>query len=955
MFKTIGIVTSLIASGAVGYNYLRYVDAPEAPVIHEAKIDLSNPKAPKNTLSFSSKIMDKNIFSATGYNDLSTVTLNYNGKSGNQLLYDESPYEGVYSYKITDTITNKDGNNYEYPKIDSVSSRHYFQTRFYAPQGTHISYNIKLKGSGSKGYFWVTSEGGWEKGRFDPSFPLVTVTKDASSGQKEIYVDDISPWKMDESNKATAYRGGFTTDINPDSYTFLTHVDKVYPNEDGSPGGKIVIGHNLNRDMKIGETIKYKKYSGNWEFSSQIPMNQITSEWTTFSRNVVIPDNPYYNDEVRGNKLVGFASTNGVLEADDFVAGYANEIRIKRNNKEIYNGYDTSFIDTEAKDVNKPNKVESIQSNIILKDSLTNQIKVNFTAPEDNGTEYTYTATASFDGNESPVSKPIKSIVKTGIEGYSYIVDINSSTEPDNTIDTRETSITKDVIKDDSFYYLHIKAIDKAGNASETIHKKIELQKTTSSIIPDKDGIRVGWSFSDADLNNYYFKVFKKENNNEFVEVVSKTVESEYLDVEGFDKENPLSPVLKSMKYNEANNSFEFIFDEALDRGTKYSYYAESYLNDDSKVSTSNIVSTEVLSGIKGCSYIANNSETFNPDDNIDAFDGNKIVVPASRFGKYIHIKSMDNQNNASDTLSIKAYDDVLPILDLRLNNYRPNNTGLTITATGNDNTKVKSIKLPDGNIVEGRTADFVVNGNGEYSFTVYDVVGNSFTKSINVTNIDKIAPVIEFEEFKEGNNYKIKVVATDKESGVSHIILPDGSRIDSDTYTLTVQPNVDYDFKVYDLAGNFITRVIQVRTLEFENVSANLDIYIKSENMLSLSLNRNVISFEDFNGTEDIEQIGALGMTINSSLPYEINAYLENEIQNSDKSETMDKRILNLKEGDDTNYKEFTDIKTKLTLSPDNESGNNKIHNFDFKLKGGIAHKKDVYKTTIKFEVNQK
>ena len=121
---------------------------------------------------------------------------------------------------------------------------------------------------------------------------------------------------------------------------------------------------------------------------------------------------------------------------------------------------------------------------------------------------------------------------------------------------------------------------------------------------------------------------------------------------------------------------------------------------------------------------------------------------------------------------------------------------------------------------------------------------------------------------------------------------------------------------------------------------------------MLSLSLNSNSISFNDFNGTEDLQQDRAPELSINSSLPYEINAYLQEEIQNADKSETMDKSILNLKESSDSDYKEFVDIETKLNLVPHNDAGNNKIHNFDFKLNGGIAHKKDVYKATIKFEV---
>lgn len=152
----------------------------------------------------------------------------------------------------------------------------------------------------------------------------------------------------------------------------------------------------------------------------------------------------------------------------------------------------------------------------------------------------------------------------------------------------------------------------------------------------------------------------------------------------------------------------------------------------------------------------------------------------------------------------------------------------------------------------------------------------------------------------------------------------------------------------------NSITDIEDLQ-LERKTVTANLDVYIESENILSMSLDTNSITFEDFNGTEDLEQNRAIELSINSSLPYEINAYLEEEIQNADKTEVMDKRILNLKESSTTDYKEFTDVKTKLNLVPNSSAGNNKIHSFDFKLNGGIAHKKDVYKTTIKFEAIQK
>lgn len=136
---------------------------------------------------------------------------------------------------------------------------------------------------------------------------------------------------------------------------------------------------------------------------------------------------------------------------------------------------------------------------------------------------------------------------------------------------------------------------------------------------------------------------------------------------------------------------------------------------------------------------------------------------------------------------------------------------------------------------------------------------------------------------------------------------------------------------------------------------TSNVDVYIRCENILIMTLDTNSVTFEDFSGIEDMEKTNAVNISINSSLPYEINAYLPTEIQNSDKSNTMDKRILSIKANSETLYKGFTDINTKVTLLDNQTAGNNKVHPIDLKLNGGIAHEKDAYKTTIKFEAQQK
>lgn len=249
---------------------------------------------------------------------------------------------------------------------------------------------------------------------------------------------------------------------------------------------------------------------------------------------------------------------------------------------------------------------------------------------------------------------------------------------------------------------------------------------------------------------------------------------------------------------------------------------------------------------------------------------------------------------------------------------------------------------------------DYSMNGY-EYRYKLSNKGGTVYSDIAKLTVIDNSKPVISLKEIRQNDDYIIQIEVTDTGSGVSHIILPDGSRVNNSSHILKVEPNATYEFRAYDFEGNESVATIGILgEIKPQSFTSSLDVYIKSENTLSLSLSNNYISFENFSGTEDVEKREALEMSIKSSLPYDINAYLTGEITNADKSKTVDKRILNLKESSTTNYKEFSEINTKLNLSQGNSAGNNKIHKFDFRMNGGVAHKKDAYKTSIKFEIVQ-
>lgn len=151
------------------------------------------------------------------------------------------------------------------------------------------------------------------------------------------------------------------------------------------------------------------------------------------------------------------------------------------------------------------------------------------------------------------------------------------------------------------------------------------------------------------------------------------------------------------------------------------------------------------------------------------------------------------------------------------------------------------------------------------------------------------------------------------------------------------------------------LNAIVPNLTLDRKNTTANVDVYIKSENMLLMSLSTNSITFEDYSGVNEIEKLNALTLSINSSLAYDLNAYLVGNIQNADGSKQIDIDRLNIKDNTDVNYKEFARVDQKLTLKDNCSAGNNLTHNIDLKLKGGNAYEADIYKTVIKFEAEQK
>ena len=231
---------------------------------------------------------------------------------------------------------------------------------------------------------------------------------------------------------------------------------------------------------------------------------------------------------------------------------------------------------------------------------------------------------------------------------------------------------------------------------------------------------------------------------------------------------------------------------------------------------------------------------------------------------------------------------------------------------------------------IKNNDGKHIFTENGVYEVTVITDLGNIST--------------INFEV--EDPQFKIIKEAVEK---------AEQSKESVDIESARVLVNQLPECSIKDQLQNRLDEIFPNLTLERKTATANLDIYIKCENMLSMSLDTNSVSFEEYSGAEPIEKLNAVNININSSLPYTLNAYLPNEIQNSDGSNKMDLDILNIRENSEAEYKQFKNTTDKLVLKDSYPKGNNINHVIDLKLDSHNAHKADVYKTVIKFEVVQK
>lgn len=168
--------------------------------------------------------------------------------------------------------------------------------------------------------------------------------------------------------------------------------------------------------------------------------------------------------------------------------------------------------------------------------------------------------------------------------------------------------------------------------------------------------------------------------------------------------------------------------------------------------------------------------------------------------GEYVPISGTVNDTDMNDIVYIRyAIDDGAEIQIP--GSYKPNgvpksfNSGFTIPSNlpaGVHNLKVWAVD-DKGNMSNPATINFTV---------AKDTVPPTISHSVNPTTYTN-------------GNVTIYVSATDNQSGVRRIQLPDGTWVNGSTATYTVTSNGSYTFKAEDNVGNVATRVVTINNID--------------------------------------------------------------------------------------------------------------------------------------------
>ena len=434
---------------------------------------------------------------------------------------------------------------------------------------------------------------------------------------------------------------------------------------------------------------------------------------------------------------------------------------------------------------------------VVTNDSgqVSERVTRNFTIiPDDEAPEFMATPMNCDWTTSQEVELKFTDRLGSGFKNYQYAI-----TESQETPDTYSSPIEKQndtiTIDEDGIKYLHIIATDNAGNISEDrVVGPYYIDRTaptgTIDYLPKEwviDEVTLNWNFTDSgcgfskvilpngetvensasgkytvyDNGKYDFDVYDKLGNHQIISIEIKNIDK-------------IEPIISLSQ-------------------------RPSEWTDDTTIVTWNC--TDDQSGFK---------EVLLPDGTSSKENTGEFTT--EQLGTYTFIVYDNVGNEKKVSIEIQNIDKIEPELKLSQNTEEWVNEDVIISwETSDAGSGFNNILLPDGTTSKNQNGTISAKTNGNYSFVSCDNVGNTNLQTIEITNIDKIAPTVTLELVEENEIKIVKWTLADNESGIREMLLPDGTTSTESSGNFEIEASGTYTFVGYDKAGNITIKSMKI------------------------------------------------------------------------------------------------------------------------------------------------
>ncbi len=762
------------------------------------------------------------------------------------------------TYSATDDNSAAGDIRYAVSKISSLSAEEITgsETSYTAAEnGTYYVYAKDEAGNVAKKAFTIT--------KIDREAPIITIEPLDSTWTKDAVT--ISYSATDNSNDTIWYAVSKNADLNANQIVGTLTSYSVSENGIYYVYAKDRAGNIAKKEVEVTKIDRE---------APVITVSSVTDQWTnkditvTYSAEDNSHDTIFYAvsgssslsaEEITGTKTSFVASENGTyyVYAKDLAGNVAKEkVMISKIDKEaptltvnpvkdVWTNTDIEITFSAADNSNDTIFYAVSDSSALSAEEITGTA-TSYLATK-NGTYYVYardlagnvtkkSVTISRIDKEAPVitvnpidNKWVKdsititySATDNSNDTIFYAVSTNDSLTSDKITGT-ETSYT---VTENGTYFIYAK--DLAGNIAKekVVVGQIDREAPVLTVNPISDEwtkgpVTISYSATDDSNDTITYAVSDKDNlaageitstetsytvtENGTYYVYAKdlagNIAKKQVVVSKIDKEAPVITV-NPIPDEWTNKDIEISF-SATDNSKDKLYYA---------VSTSDNLAADEITGTE-TSYRTSENGTY-----------------------FIYAKDLAG-NVAKQSVVISKIDREAPVIVIDPISAKWVNDQVTVTfsATDNSNDTIAYVVSEKDNLsaaeINGTETSFTATGNGTYYVYAKDLAGNIAKKAVEITTIDKEAPVITLNDYSKeytSEAFTISVTVTDNSNGTIYTAISMMSTLAGDEITGTdtsfsILDNGTYYIYAKDEAGNVAN--IKVAITNFDKEPPKFDI----------------------------------------------------------------------------------------------------------------------------------